>query len=106
VRSLILSTALALGGCTSSPPTTEVPAAAKPSPSVKPSEAPLSDLDKAVGYTRRMTGMGVTTKDPVVGEVLPVHLTFGRGQTDGYLEEHADACRKFYDDPANAGGGS
>jgi hypothetical protein len=51
------------------------------------SQAPLSDYDKALRFTRCMTEMGVATKDPVVGEMLPIHMTFQGGQTPVHSEE-------------------
>lgn len=91
--------ALVLAGCTSSPPVSEIPTATRPSeaPTVAPggeaSQAPLSDYDKALRYTRCMTRMGVTTKDPVVGEMLPTRPTFGRDQAPGSYEEQATGFR-------------
>lgn len=61
------------------------------------SEKPLSDFDKALRYTRCMTDNGVPTKDPVVGEVLPVFVTFGRDEQPGYWEGRATAFRAAFD---------
>jgi hypothetical protein len=92
----LLLAALALGGCTSAPapeiPTATKPAAA-PVPSASASPAALSDFDKALRFTRCMTEMGVKTKDPVVGEVLPVYMTLEAGEVPANFEERAQLHR-------------
>ena len=176
----LLSTALVallLSACTAQP-VSGIPTATKPSEQAAPptkEPAPLSDFDKALRFTRCMTVNGITTKDPVAGEVLPIWMTVSEGEgADSFqqrsiahraawnkcksllpatwpvkedpaqlakerpfkdcLKRHGievyeadsngmvhypvdqsyldtpeynaavDACRKFYDDPANAGG--
>jgi len=89
-----------LSGCTAAP-VSEIPTATKPSEAVavpsstssSASPAPLSDFDKAVRYTRCMTDNGVTTKDPVVGEMLPIYMTLGPDEAPGFYEGRATAFR-------------
>jgi len=57
------------------------------------SEAPPNDYDKAMRYTRCMTEMGVATKDPVVGEALPILMVLTPDEKPGYWEDRATAFR-------------
>jgi hypothetical protein len=71
---------LLLAGCASASPAPKVATAGRPSSPAATTAAP-TDYDKALAYTRCMTRNGVSTPDPVVGEVLVTVNTVHHGDT-------------------------
>jgi hypothetical protein len=94
---------LLLAGCTSAPPVPKVATAdqhgsAAASAAASPPAARPTDYDKALAYARCMTGNGVPTPDPVVGEALVTVNTVHRGDTLAMLTAKRDAfakCKHF-----------
>jgi hypothetical protein len=91
---------LLLGGCATAP-APKVPTAAPitQGASAPPSQVPqeqLTDFDKALRYTRCMTELGLPTADPVVGEALPIRMSFGRDVATDHYEEHAAKFRAAF----------
>jgi hypothetical protein len=86
-----------LAGCASAPPAAKVATADRPSSAPTTTAAP-TDYDKALAYTRCMTRNGVSTPDPVVGQVLVTVNIVHHGDTLEMLTAKKEAfarCKRL-----------
>jgi hypothetical protein len=94
-----LAAALALSGC-DAPPEPQVATVQTPTAGGQPRPSPTkeTDYDKALRFTRCLTDNGVPTKDPVVGEMLPIGPSWGPGMTEADIAAQQAAwnkCKEF-----------